>query len=290
MLKIQSAAYYDDRKIIFDNINVDFLENKIYGLISENDVDTSLLLKCINGIFQVNEGSITYQNKTVFDNLNYIRSVFLLDDNYYFNGFNLKMLIKYIANNFECIIDQSTYNDLLKRLDYNENKPFFTMSKGQQKLAYFIIMFSLDFKVILLDEFFDGIDMIYKKYLKTLVKDYVSKNDVILIMASNSVKDIYDICDEVIIFSKGTIKAQYNIDTLNHLYKKYQVVTSDKLTIDDFKLKGIDVKGYSSFKNIHQLTIPNNQEQVDLIHHIDSLDIKELKPSEEEVILYELRH
>jgi len=288
VLKLDNVAFYYDRGIVFDGLNVDFKPNKIYGIIGKNDADKSLLLKCMANIYEVSKGLITYKNESIVNNLDYIGKVFLMDDNYYFSGFNLRLLIKYLASNHELVLDEATYHHLIDVFDFDISKPFFSLSRGQVRIAYFIILFSLKYPVVFIDEFLDGIDMIYKKEIKSLLRDYIKQDHVIVVLSSNSVKDINDLCDEVLLLQEGTFKKQMSIKQLNQLYVKYQLVMDEKMNEDDFALLGLKVYSFESFKNIYTISIANTKDQVDKVLAIDALSLKQVPITHDEVIINEL--
>ena len=67
MIKIQNLnKYYGDTKVLKD-VNMEIAEGEIFGIIGHSGAGKSTLLRCINGLENYQEGSLTVQGKEVKD-------------------------------------------------------------------------------------------------------------------------------------------------------------------------------------------------------------------------------
>ncbi|WP_423364401.1 ATP-binding cassette domain-containing protein [Mycoplasma sp. P36-A1] len=287
MLKVENLSFLYDRKIVLDYIDIEFIPKHIYGLIGENGAGKSTLLKCLGNTLEPNNGVITYKGNQIKDNFDYLKTLVFLDEIDYFEGFNLKILIKYIAKSKEMSIDTQKYLKLIEIFNINDKKPIISFSKGMKKIVFLIIVLCLEFKIIILDEYLDGIDMINRNTIKKLFLEYIQEHEAIIILASHSATDIKDICDQIILMDDAIVKRNTSIDKLGMLYLSYQLVLKNNLNIDDLKLLGLDIRRYTSFENIRWISVPNNEKQIKILSDMDLLDLKQLKTSIEEVIFNE---
>lgn len=288
MLKVENLSFLYDRKIVLDYVTLDFKPNHIYALIGENGAGKSTLLKCLANILEPNKGLVTYYGDVLKNNNHYLRNLFFLDEASIFEGLSIKHLAKLIAKLKEMVLDEAKFNEYLTIFNLSGTKPLISMSKGSKKIVYLIIMLCLDCKVIILDEYLDGIDLINRLKIKELLKEYAKNDEVIIIMASHSTSDIKDICDRVILLDNAIVKRNITIEQMHDLYKSYQLVLKENLNIDDLRLKGLQIQNYQAFENIRWISIPNEPAQIELLNKLDLIDLKSVDTTIDEVIYNEL--
>lgn len=219
-INIENLTKILDQNKVLDNINLEFKEGKIYGIIGRNGSGKSLLFKTICGFLTPTSGKVyindidIYQTKTfppstraLIEKPNFINSL---------TGFeNLKLLadikkdvgIKEIEDTLELV-----------NLQNEKSKKFGKYSLGmKQKLGIASVLMENP-KIIILDEPFNGID----KSSIQQIKDYLLKikSDKIILIASHIESDISDLCDEIIEMDLGKIN-RYNflIKNAKKLYK-----------------------------------------------------------------------
>ena len=204
-INIENLTKILDQNKVLDNINLEFKEGKIYGIIGRNGSGKSLLFKTICGFLTPTSGKVyindidIYQTKTfppstraLIEKPNFINSL---------TGFeNLKLLadikkdvgIKEIEDTLELV-----------NLQNEKSKKFGKYSLGmKQKLGIASVLMENP-KIIILDEPLDGI---YKSSIHQ-IKDYLLKikSDKIILIASHIESDISDLCDEIIEMDLGKI-------------------------------------------------------------------------------------
>lgn len=204
-INIENLTKILDQNKALDNINLEFKEGKIYGIIGRNGSGKSLLFKTICGFLTPTSGKVyindidIYQTKTfppstraLIEKPNFINSL---------TGFeNLKLLadikkdvgIKEIEDTLELV-----------NLQNEKSKKFGKYSLGmKQKLGIASVLMENP-KIIILDEPFNGID----KSSIQQIKDYLLKikSDKIILIASHIESDISDLCDEIIEMDLGKI-------------------------------------------------------------------------------------
>lgn len=176
MIKIENLSYsYTDSKIL-NNISFDFSEGEIYRVCGKNGVGKTTLLKLIYGNLKPSEGKvwrdseenkICYlsnqlpldQNLTVFDHINFVSKAFNIDQN---------------------VLKQKEY--LLEELKINhfENHYIENISLGTQKKVMFFLAYIINYKVLLLDEFFSGIDENGIKVVSEAIFGYVQNGGTVI--------------------------------------------------------------------------------------------------------------
>ena len=68
-------------------------------------------------------------------------------------------------------------------------------------------------RLLILDEPFSGLDPLWRKKIRELLKEYNRKGTT-LVMSSHILSDVEALCDQVAIMSHGKLKAQCSLDKM----------------------------------------------------------------------------
>ena len=203
-IKIENLTKEFKDSLILNDINLEFQEGKVYGLVGPNGSGKSVLLKIICAFYMPTQGKVLIDGVNYNDGNNFPPNLRALIDKPSFipdlSGFeNLKLLAK-IQN---LINDDDIINTLkIVNLFGEKDKKFYKYSMGmKQKLGIASVLME-DPKIMILDEPFNGIDDKSKsKLFEYLAK--IKKNKIIII-SSHIFEEIQKVCDEVYYFENGT--------------------------------------------------------------------------------------
>lgn len=206
MIKIVNLSKKFGKKLIFENINVNFEKGKIYGISGVNGSGKSVFFKIISGLLKPSSGSVEYDGKFIGKDIDYLPELGYMDNNASFiddlSGFeNLKILAginkKINADDIEKLMIE--FN-----LDPNSKEKVKNYSLGMYQKLSIIQAIMEKPHIIILDEPFNGID---KKTIGA-VKDKIlslKNKDTIIIMTSHILGDINEMADEVYEFDDLTL-------------------------------------------------------------------------------------
>lgn len=203
-IKIENLTKEFKDSLILNDINLEFQEGKVYGLVGPNGSGKSVLLKIICAFYMPTKGKVLIDGVNYNDGNNFPPNLRALIDKPSFipdlSGFeNLKLL----ANIQNLINDDDIINTLkIVNLYEEKDKKFYKYSMGmKQKLGIASVLMEKP-KIMILDEPFNGIDDESKsKLFEYLAK--IKKNKIIII-SSHIVEEIQKVCDEVYYFENGT--------------------------------------------------------------------------------------
>ena len=118
----------------------------------------------------------------------------------------------------------------MKNLNLEENEKIKSMSKGTKEKVGLILVMSRNAKLYILDEPIGGVDPASRAYIiKTILKNF--NEDSTLLIATHLINEIENICDEVIIISKGEILLKGNVDEI----REEKGMSIDTLFREEFK-------------------------------------------------------
>ena len=182
---------------VLEDINIEFNEGKIIGLIGRNGSGKSVLLKMLCAYYAPSKGEILYDGINIINEKKFPPSTRALIETPVFlpelSGFdNLKMLSE-IQN---IITNKEIYNAIdLVNLTNDKDKKYLFYSLGMKQKLGLAQVFMEDPKVIILDEPFNSLDNVtidkIRKYLNKI------KKDKIIIIATHIKEDINQLCDDI---------------------------------------------------------------------------------------------
>lgn len=205
MIEIKNLDFSYRKVPVFHDISVCFQPGNIYGLLGENGVGKTTLLKIICGLQQPQQGSCvldgmpTFERKPQFlQNIVFLPDEVVLPDNATPAAYIRELAPFYPA------YDASVFQRLMQEMSLSPEHKFKEMSFGQQKKALIACSLSLGTDYLLLDEPTNGLDIPSKADFRRILSQRVQENTTIII-STHQVKDVENLIDPIIILAKDEI-------------------------------------------------------------------------------------
>ena len=183
---------------VLKGISREFEEGRIHGIVGNNGSGKTVLMKCICGFLQPNEGRITVQGKVIGKELDFPEDIGIIIET---PGFlpnltgvkNLKILASLRRR-----IDEAEIRDVIRRvgLDPNLKKPVSKYSLGMRQRLGIAQAIMEKPSILILDEPFNGLDKSGVEHMRGLIKELKGEGKTIL-LASHNQQDIDELCDTV---------------------------------------------------------------------------------------------
>lgn len=215
MIKIQNLnKYYGDTKVLKD-VNMEISEGEIFGIIGHSGAGKSTLLRCINGLENYQEGSLTVQGKEVKDlNEKDIREL-RKNLGMIFQHFSLlerRTVFENVALPLECFkyskaqIEKKVNNllELVGLSDKKNVKPR-NLSGGQKQRVAIARALALEPNVLLCDEATSALDPNTTKSILSLLEDINKKLNITIIVVTHQMEVIKQICTRVAVMEDGKV-------------------------------------------------------------------------------------
>ncbi|PTJ69962.1 phenol-soluble modulin export ABC transporter ATP-binding protein PmtC [Mammaliicoccus sciuri] len=239
-MKLKNIQKYYGKQHILKNIDFDFGESQIVGLIGKNGVGKTTLMKIMNQNIMKYEGTFNKENSDKVGYLIENPKLYLNKTGYY----NLNFFRDVLGTN----VDDDYINMLIESFGIKPyiDKKVKKYSMGmKQKLSIAVALMNKP-QYLILDEPTNGMDPDGSiDVLKTLEK--VSKDlNIKVLISSHKLEDIELICDRTVFMKDGAIVEDYDMkaqskdvtkfifdhsnynEALNLLTMNYKVVTSNK--------------------------------------------------------------
>lgn len=268
MIKTNNLIKHFDDYQALNNINIKIYNGSIVGILGTNGAGKSTLLKTLVGILKKDSGSISIDEQDVFENISIKKEIFFIPDSPYF-PYNatpnyMRDYYSIFYNNF----DKIRFNKLLNALNLDENKKIKNFSKGMQRQVSILCGICSNTKYLICDETFDGLDPSIRQNIKSLFAKDIIDRDLTIILASHSLREIEDICSNIIIFHNHKVIIQKDIDILKLRMYNVQAIFKEGLPPDiSNNLNVIKTKNRGA---LFTLTVRNDKDTIE--QYMESLD------------------
>ena len=276
-----------DNKIALDSIILTIPERCVYGLVGSNGSGKSTLLRLISGVYMEDDGEITVDGERSFNNPKIKSKIaFLGDTPYFLPQADLKEMADLYSNMYPDF-DYEIYNHLLTVFPLNQKARLSTFSKGMQRQAALILALSTNPHYLLMDEAFDGLDVVMRRVLANIVMDSVEKRGMTVIIASHNLRELENICDNVCVIHDGKIISNGNIESLRGNIHKIQIAFSEVPDLSVFN--SLYVMKTERAGSLLSLVVKGNENEImQYINSLNPLYAECIEPTLEEVFVYEL--
>jgi len=234
MIKIINATKKLGNIIAINNLNLEF-ENGIFGIVGHNGAGKSTLFRLISDIYELDAGEILIDGE--LNNKKEVKSkIFFLTDNpFYPSGSNIKDVYYFYSSLYE--IDKDKFYNLIDFLKLPLNKKVSTFSKGMQRQMFLALALSINTKIYLLDEAFDGIDINSILKFNNIIKQLLEEDNTrTVLIASHNLSILENIATSFVIIKNGML-VNNDIKTSSSRYIKYHMLLD--IVVSNEELKSI---------------------------------------------------
>ncbi|MBO4733462.1 MAG: ABC transporter ATP-binding protein [Clostridia bacterium] len=277
---------FEDTKAL-DKVCFEIDDGCVYGLVGSNGSGKSTLLRLISGVYKPDEGLVGIDGIASFNNPAVKSQIaFLGDTPYFLPQSNLREMARFYKSTYKNF-DTEVYKRLLSIFPLNENARLSTFSKGMRRQAALILMLSTKPRYLLLDEAFDGLDVVMRKTLSNIIIDCTEKYGTTVIIASHNLREIEDMCDHISLLHEGNLIADGGIDEVRGKIHKIQAVFDT--VPDDEAFASLNLMKIEHSGSIVSLVAKGEKEEI--VKVIESLSPKFYECIDvtlEEAFIYEL--
>lgn len=242
MLQVENISFAYDTKTVINQLNFKLQKGQNLSIIGESGCGKSTLLKLIYGLYDLNNGTISWNNYPVLG-----PKFHLIPGHetmkYLAQDFDLMPYItveenvgKFLSNsNLEQKSQRvSELLDMVEMHDFAKTKAKY-LSGGQQQRVALARVLALEPEVLLLDEPFSNIDSFRKGALRRNLFAYLKHKNITCIIATHDSIDALSFSDKTIVMKNGEI-IQHNDSEKVYLQPKNKYVASLFGEINEIKL------------------------------------------------------
>lgn len=259
MITIKDLEFAYKQKQVFSNIELEFLPGNIYGLLGENGVGKTTLLKLICGLQEPKCGTCKVDNMTSFDRQpSMLSDLFFLPDTVVLPDSTTPQCYADELAPFYPKFSQENLLRMLQELEVDGSWKFAQMSYGQQKKALIAVALSMGTKYILLDEPTNGLDIPSKSQFRKIISQRIDE-DTTIIISTHQVKDVENLIDPIVILTQNNVLLNATMEQIaQKLYFEYGTESNPSALFSEMQPGGwlnvvVNTTGEESQINIEAL-------------------------------------
>lgn len=228
-LVIKNLKKSYDKKEVLKDVNFEFEEGKIYGLLGRNGAGKTTLFNSLNEDIEIDGGEFFLldegeEKKIENEDIGYVLSTPVVPE--FLTGREFLKFFMEINNdrvdNTKTIDD---YFELVKIEKEDRDKLMREYSHGMKNKMQMLINIIYNPKILLLDEPLTSFDVVVAEEMQNLLKSI--KKDHILIFSTHIMELALDLCDEIVVLNDGRLE-KIDKQNLNNKKLKDKIISTLK--------------------------------------------------------------
>jgi ABC-2 type transport system ATP-binding protein len=211
MLESKQVTKAFGSKIAVDHVDLKLETGHIYALLGPNGSGKTTWMKLAAGLIKPTSGIVEFDGKPVdIDSRRYV--AYMSTEPYFYNWMSVKDVGKYYEDFFEDF-SYARYLDLLTKMELRENLKSRTLSSGMMAKLKIAVTLARDAKVYMLDEPFNGIDLLARDEIRACILAGATP-DKLLLLSSHLVEEMEAIADRAVFISEGRLVENVDLEQL----------------------------------------------------------------------------
>ncbi len=270
-----------------DGVCFEIENGTVFGLVGSNGSGKSTLLRLISGVYMPDGGTICIDDESCFNNPAIKAQVaFLGDTPYFLPQSNIAEMARMYAGVYP-EFDYGMYKRMLEIFPLDPKARISSFSKGMQRQAALILSISTNPRYILLDEAFDGLDVVMRRVLANIIMDGVEKRGMTAVIASHNLRELEDVCDHVGLIHNGNMMFSDRTESLRGGLHKVQAAFSAVPDMSVFSRLNV-LKCERSGSIVQMVVRGDEQEIMGFINRLSPVFSECIEPTLEEMFVFEL--
>ena len=210
MLKSEGLTKLYGSKTAVDHVTMTLEKGHIYAMLGPNGSGKTTWMKMAAGLCKPTSGSVLFEDRSVsVESRNHI--AYMSTEPYFYPWMTLKDVGQYYQD-FFADYSARRYAELLGSFELDESLRTRALSSGMMAKAKIAVTLARDAKVWMLDEPFNGIDLLARDHIKEAIIQSASPDKLIL-LSSHLVEEMEAIADRAVFLKNGQLVKEVDIET-----------------------------------------------------------------------------
>ena len=197
-----------------DGLSFKVEKAEIYGLIGPNGAGKTTALRIVSTLLLPTSGSVKVSGRDVVNDASEIRRVisYLPEEAGAYKNLSgheyLQFMAKFTTEDKEVIKESVKVAARISGLENRLKDKVKTYSKGMKRRLLVARALMTKPKLAVLDEPTSGLDVLHSVHVRGIIKQYVEKQGVTVLLSSHNMLEVEHLCDRVALINKGKIVAE----------------------------------------------------------------------------------
>ena len=211
MLQASNLSKKYNGRTALDQVNVEMGDGKIYAFLGPNGSGKTTFMKIIASLTKQSEGELLLDGKALS-----IKSradvAYLPTETHAYPFMTVGEFGEYYKTFFKDF-DEIRYKSWVERMKIPFRTPFKVLSSGMDKKVRVAATLAREAKVLILDEPFNGVDLLAREEIEKMILEVMSDNRTI-ILSSHLVEEVESYVNFALFFNEGRLLAMEDVEEL----------------------------------------------------------------------------
>lgn len=211
MLQASNLSKKYNGRTALDHVNVEMGDGKIYAFLGPNGSGKTTFMKIIASLTKQSEGELLLDGKALS-----IKSradvAYLPTETHAYPFMTVGEFGGYYKTFFKDF-DEIRYKSWVERMKIPFRTPFKVLSSGMDKKVRVAATLAREAKVLILDEPFNGVDLLAREEIEKMILEVMSDNRTI-ILSSHLVEEVESYVNFALFFNEGRLLAMEDVEEL----------------------------------------------------------------------------
>ena len=218
MIQVNELSFnYPRRGGLFDKLSLNLPAGEIIGLLGQNGVGKSTLIKLLAALLDPQQGTIEFNGVNVGTRGAELYSrMMVVPEEFELPKVTVEKFVRYTAPLYPSF-NREQFDSYCKLLEVDIRQRFDRLSMGQRKKAYLSFALACNVELLLLDEPTNGLDITAKSALRSILASYADGSKSVII-STHQAHDIENLIDRVMLIDNGEIIINQSVYTLQQCF------------------------------------------------------------------------
>ena len=202
MLKSKDLTKRFGSLVAVDGVTLEMEPGHVYAMLGPNGSGKTTWMKIAAGLMKPTSGTMTFMNEPVGVSSR-AQVAYMSTEPYFYAWMSIRDAGKYYED-FFADFSMSRFKDLLTRMDLEEDLKIRTLSSGMVAKMKIALTLSRDAKVYMLDEPFNGIDLLARDEIRGAILS-AAVPEKLLLLSSHLVEEMEAIADRAVFIRSGVL-------------------------------------------------------------------------------------
>ena len=211
MLESKELTKQFGAKTAVDHVNLKLEKGHVYAMLGPNGSGKTTWMKMAAGLIKPTSGQVLFQGEPV--NIESRKHVaYMSTEPYFYAWMSVKDVGNYYADFFEDF-SRERYQALLQKMELTEEMKTKALSSGMMAKLKIAVTMARDAQVYMLDEPFNGIDLLARDEIRASILEYATE-DKLMLLSSHLVEEMEAIADRAVFIHEGKLVENVDLETL----------------------------------------------------------------------------
>ncbi len=211
MLESKELTKTFGSKTAVDHVTVKLEAGHVYAMLGPNGSGKTTWMKMAAGLVKPSSGRMLFRGEPVsLDSRKHV--AYMSTEPYFYNWMTVKDVGAYYADFFEDYSPER-YRALLQRMELAEEMKVKTLSSGMMAKLKIAVTMARDALVYMLDEPFNGIDLLARDEIRASILQYATE-DKLLLLSSHLVEEMEMVADRALYIKEGRLVECVDLESM----------------------------------------------------------------------------